>query len=174
MELQVSSQLFQLLVSLLTGMASGIVYDVFRVMRRRLKASAVLDALFWIVILFALFTLGMDIGGGSLHIFMLAFAALGFGVYMLLFSKFVFAFFSRIADLAAAALSPVKKLAKKVLQVAGILISKAKARVKIEKKPKRKGRNEADEKIEGNNGDSAGGANRICYPEPRRSAKRPQ
>lgn len=75
MWIDVSKQLLQIGVSWLTGFAAGFAYDVFRVLRRRLKASSLFDGLFCLAVLFALFTLGMSAGGGSLHIFMIAFSA---------------------------------------------------------------------------------------------------
>lgn len=62
MHVDVSLQLAQLAVSVLTGFALGVLYDVLRAMRRVFKINAALDALYCAVLLLALFTLGMDIG----------------------------------------------------------------------------------------------------------------
>ena len=77
MHLDVSLQLAQLAVSTLTGFALGITYDVFRALRRMLHRNAALDILFCAALLFALFTLGMDIGQGGVHISMFCAAAAG-------------------------------------------------------------------------------------------------
>ena len=70
MHVDVSLQLAQLAVSVLTGFALGVLYDVLRAMRRVFKINAALDALYCAVLLLALFTLGMDIGQGGVHVFM--------------------------------------------------------------------------------------------------------
>ena len=173
MELSVKYQLFQLACSWLVGLAAGVAYDFFRVLRRRLKAAAMFDGLFWLVMLFALFTLGMDVGEGSLHIFMLAFTVLGFASYMILFSGPVFSLFDKIAQLVEALLLPIKKLLKKFLQVAKNLFSKAKSRFRIRKTTDRKGRRKKVEEVPRNNGDNSDSADCVRYPEPRRRTERP-
>ena len=70
MHVDVSLQLAQLALSVLTGFALGVLYDILRAMRRVFKIDAVLDVLFCAVLLLALFTLGMDIGQGGVHVFM--------------------------------------------------------------------------------------------------------
>ena len=65
MHVDVSLQLAQLALSVLTGFALGVLYDILRAMRRVFKIDAVLDVLFCAVLLLALFTLGMDIGQGE-------------------------------------------------------------------------------------------------------------
>ena len=110
MELYVSHQLLQLVCSAAVGIGIGLVYDVFRILRRCLKADALFDALFWLCCLAALFTLGMDMGEGALHIFMLAFAVLGFASYMLLLSTPVMTVLYKIAHIVSPALSPLKKI----------------------------------------------------------------
>ncbi len=173
MELSVKYQLFQLACSWLAGLASGVIYDLFRVLRRRVKASAMFDVLFWFAMLLILFTLGMDVGEGSLHIFMLAFTALGFVSYMILFSAAVFALFNKIAQLIEAVLSPVKKLLEKFLQVVKNLFSKAKSRFRMKITTDRKGRRKAFEELPRNNGDNSDSASCVRYPEPRRRAEGP-
>ena len=56
MHVDVSLQLAQLAVSVLTGFALGVLYDVLRAMRRVFKINAALDALYCAVLLLALFT----------------------------------------------------------------------------------------------------------------------
>ncbi len=173
MELSVKYQLFQLACSCLVGLASGVIYDFFRVLRRRLKAAAMLDGLFWIAMLLTLFTLGMDIGEGSLHIFMLAFTVLGFASYMILFSSAILTLFNKIAELIEALLRPVRKLSGKFLQVVKNLFSKAKSRFRIKTTKDRKGRRKTVEEVPRNNGDNSDSAACVRYPEPRRRAEGP-
>ena len=59
MHVDVSLQLAQLALSVLTGFALGVLYDILRAMRRVLRINAALDALFCAALLLALFTLGI-------------------------------------------------------------------------------------------------------------------
>lgn len=166
MELYVSRQLLQLLCSASVGMGIGLVYDLFRILRRRLKADALFDILFWLCCLAALFTLGMDMGGGALHIFMLAFAALGFSAYMLTLSTPVMDVLDKIASIISLALSPLKKLKKffaKVVKKFFLYLRDRFIMIKNTRKRGKDGRNEEDVDFDGT---GAHGADRICYPEP--------
>ncbi len=173
MEIDVSRQLLQIGVSWLTGFASGLVYDIFRVLRRRLKASSLFDGLFCLAVLFALFTLGMSAGEGSLHIFMLAFFCLGFASYMLLLSDVVLALLNKIAQLIAALFAPMLLIMKKTGAVVKKLFSNAGNWFKLRAQKMRKGKEKAVEEDTLYSGDSTDGAGRICYPEPRRRNERP-
>ena len=114
MHLDVSLQLAQLAVSMLTGLGLGIAYDVLRALRRELHRNAALDMLFCAVLLFALFVLGMDIGQGEVHIFMFCAAAAGFSAYMALLSPVILPAFTRLTGFAVKIFAPVKKFIKKV------------------------------------------------------------
>lgn len=172
MEIDVSRQLLQIGASWLTGFASGLVYDVFRVLRRRLKASSLFDGLFCLAVLFALFTLGMSAGGGSLHIFMLAFFCLGFASYMLLLSDVVLAVLNKIMQAVAVLFAPILLIMKKFSSIAKKLFSKAGNWFKLRAQKKRKGKEKAVEEDTLHSGDSFDGAGRIRYPEPRRRDER--
>ena len=113
MHVDVSLQLAQLAVSVLTGFALGVLYDVLRAMRRVFKINAALDALYCAVLLLALFTLGMDIGQGGVHVFMFCAAAAGCAVYMALLSRALLPLFEKITAFAAKAASPICKLINK-------------------------------------------------------------
>lgn len=172
MEIDVSRQLLQIGVSWLTGFASGFVYDIFRVLRRRLKASSLFDGLFCLAVLFALFTLGMSAGGGSLHIFMIAFFCLGFASYMLLLSDVVLAVLNKIMQAIAAFLAPILLIMKKTGTVVRKLFSNASNWFKLRAQKKRKGKEKAVEEDTLHFGDNADGAGRIYYSEPRRRDER--
>lgn len=103
MHVDVSLQLAQLALSVLTGFALGVLYDILRAMRRVLRINAALDALFCAALLFALFTLGMDIGQGGVHVFMFCAAAAGCAAYMSLLSAALLPLFEKIAVFAAKA-----------------------------------------------------------------------
>lgn len=172
MEIDVSRQLLQIGVSWLTGFAAGFVYDIFRVLRRRLKASSLFDGLFCLAVLFALFTLGMSAGGGSLHIFMLAFFCLGFASHMLLLSDLVLAVLNKIAQAIATLFAPILLIMKKISAVVKKLFSKAGNWFKLRAQKKRKGKEKAVEEDTLHTGYSSDGAGRIRYPEPRRRDER--
>lgn len=116
MKISVSTQLVQICLCGLLGLASGFLYDAFKVLRRESKSKALpafLDALFCFVVCFALFIAGMRAGRGSLGLFMLAFAFIGFCCYMFLLSDIVFGLlhriFSIIKSCAALVCSPIRK-----------------------------------------------------------------
>ena len=113
MHLDVSLQLAQLAASILTGFGLGLTYDALRALRRELCRNAALDTLFCAVLLLALFTLGMDIGQGGVHVFMFCAAAAGCAVYMSLLSGALLPLFEKITAFAAKAASPICKLINK-------------------------------------------------------------
>lgn len=166
MELYVSRQLLQLVCSAAVGIGIGLVYDVFRILRRCLKADALFDALFWLCCLAALFTLGMDMGEGALHIFMLAFAVLGFASYMLLLSTPVMTVLYKIAHIVSLALSPLKKIIKIFSEVVKKLFSNIRAWYTMVKNSRKRSKDGQDEENIDSGGTGAHGADRICYPEP--------
>ena len=84
MELPVSQQMLQLLAAFALGAALGLLFDAFRVLRRRARAAwmrALLDVLYSAAALFALFTFGMVSGAGQVRLFMLAAVAAGCACY---------------------------------------------------------------------------------------------
>lgn len=113
MELEVQTQLIRLAAALATGAALGLIYDFFRALRRKLGGDWLFDILFSLAALYALFTLGMSVGGGALHIFMAAFALLGFGIYIALPSRVFFPVFEHIAAIVSDIFTAAKKVAKK-------------------------------------------------------------
>ena len=125
MHLEVSLQLAQLAVSTLTGFALGLGYDALRALRREVRKNAALDALFCAVLLLALFTLGMDIGQGGLHIFMFCAAAAGFAAYMALLSPVILPVFARLTGFTAKFFAPLRKFIKKLADTVKKCFSKA-------------------------------------------------
>lgn len=171
MELYISRQLVQLVCSFALGFGIGLAYDLLRILRRRLGADALFDALFWFCCLLALFTLGMDMGEGSLHIFMLAFAIIGFAAYMLLISGFTMVILDKTADMVSRALSPVKKYGKIFSKVVKKFFSNIRYRFTIVAHKRKKGKGGQDEKNIDSVGTGAGGTDRVCYPEPHKRSE---
>lgn len=125
MHLDVSLQLAQLAASILTGFGLGLTYDALRALRRELCRNAALDTLFCAVLLLTLFTLGMDIGQGGVHIFMFCAAAAGFAAYMALLSPVILPVFARLTGFMARIFAPVKKFSKKFADAFKKCFSKA-------------------------------------------------
>lgn len=146
MHVDVSLQLAQLAVSVLTGFALGVLYDVLRAMRRVFKINAALDALYCAVLLLALFTLGMDIGQGGVHVFMFCAAAAGCAVYMSLLSGALLPLFEKITAFAAKAASPICKLINKFANCAKKCFSKALNWYTIKKQSRKRRTGAQDEK----------------------------
>lgn len=146
MHVDVSLQLAQLALSVLTGFALGVLYDILRAMRRVLRINAALDALFCAALLLALFTLGMDIGQGGVHVFMFCAAAAGCAAYMSLLSAALLPLFEKIAVFAAKAASPVCKLRNKFANCGKKCFSKALNWYTIRKQSRKRRTGEQNEK----------------------------
>ena len=172
MHVDVSLQLAQLAVSVLTGFALGVLYDVLRAMRRVFKINAALDALYCAVLLLALFTLGMDIGQGGVHVFMFCAAAAGCAVYMSLLSGALLPLFEKITAFAAKAASPICKLINKFANCAKKCFSKALNWYTIKKQSRKRRTGAQDEKIDDDRRSGIDDACRICYSEPGKSQAR--
>ena len=165
MELSINRQAYALISSVLTGIGIGALYDLMRMLRIRLKRTALFDALFWLVSLFALFRLGMSAGGGQLHIFMAVFALLGFWGYMRLMSRGVYGVFNMLAGGLELILSPLAELIKKARHFVRNRVEKQRSR-RTMRKSSREGE-KVNVEISENVSDSIGGAHRVCCYEPR-------
>lgn len=102
MRIYVTDQLVTLAVTLLSGILAGILYDLFRVLRRKFRGgrviTAVTDLLFCLIYACALFLLGFIGGGGVYRLYMPFVSLLGCAVYFALFSKAVTALLLLFAD----------------------------------------------------------------------------
>ena len=121
------------------GAGLGLVYDLFRLLRRRVRLpllGPVLDLLFWVVVTAGLFLYAISAGGGELRIYMALALFLGAAAYFLLLSRPVRFFSERMADAAALlwrlAVSPlvllgrqgkkIEKTAKKLLPLSAGMV----------------------------------------------------
>ena len=94
-----------LIQSILLGAGIGVFYDVLRALRRQCRAgrglTALLDAVFWAGVLFAIFEYGITLAAGQGRYFVLAGVGIGAGIYFSLISGPVLAllhlFFSSFA-----------------------------------------------------------------------------
>ena len=88
-----SQQITLVLQSLLLGVGIGAVYDILRALRLHFRcrwaATALLDTLFWAVVLAALFEFGLIAAAGQPRGFVLLTAAGGMGLYFAALSETV-------------------------------------------------------------------------------------
>ena len=164
MHLAISLQLAQLAVSVLTGFALGSAYDILRALRRETRRNAAADALFGVLLLFALFALGMDMGQGRLQLFMLCAVTVGFAAYMALLSPLILPAFLHLAGFATQIFSPVNKFIKKLEDYVKKCFSKAFNWFTMKQSGKRR-REKQDEKIDDDHRSGIDDACRICYSE---------
>lgn len=83
------------------GMAAGLLYDLFRILRFRAARrvlSAGLDLLFWVALTAALFSYALVAGNGQLRIFMILGMGIGAFLYFLLLSRFMLRLGYKVAD----------------------------------------------------------------------------
>lgn len=90
---EIYSQLFCLLMFTLTGIAIGILFDIFRILRKSFKTADIItylqDVLFWIlaglIVLFAIFRFN----NGEIRSYLFVGIAIGILLYMLTMSKLI-------------------------------------------------------------------------------------
>lgn len=92
MNINVYQQLFNLLVFIITGIIIGVLFDIFRIIRRSFKTADFItyieDILFWIltglILLFMIFTFN----NGEIRIYIFVGLILGFITYLLTVSRY--------------------------------------------------------------------------------------
>ncbi|MDD3765867.1 MAG: spore cortex biosynthesis protein YabQ [Eubacteriales bacterium] len=93
MEITTSNQLFIFGVCVLCGVAVGLLYDFFRIIRRLFKTrqtvAATQDLLFWILVCVVFFAISLNINSGEMRLYQFLGAAIGATAYFLTISKFV-------------------------------------------------------------------------------------
>lgn len=126
MEISLALQSLRLLLALLLGVGTGLLYDVLRPMRRAAGkvAAALLDALFCLLTGTGLFVFAMDAGDGRLGQWELCAALLGFLSYLHLFSPFILPVFEKAAAFLASGLALCKKSLKNFLHFAKFFFQK--------------------------------------------------
>ncbi len=104
MEISVEGQALELLLGLALGVAAGFLYDLLGVFRRRIGLSALthlLDLLFWLSVIAAVFALYMLAGGGKFRLWTLLFAIVTATLYFLTVSRFTRGAAELLADILA-------------------------------------------------------------------------
>ena len=104
MSADVAAQLAALWQGAALGAAFGVLYDLFRVLRSRIKLpllGPLLDFLFWCAVTAALFLWSQWAWGGVVRLYGAAFCLMGGGIYFWLFSPWMLRLGWLCADLAA-------------------------------------------------------------------------
>ncbi len=101
MEISISGQAAAFGGAVVLGMAAGLLYDLFRILRVRAARrffSDGLDLLFWVAVTVALFSYALLAGNGQLRIFMILGLSIGAFLYFILFSSFMLRLGYKVAD----------------------------------------------------------------------------
>ena len=101
MEVSIEAQLAAFGGAFLIGAAAGVLYDLFRVLRVRIRIpliGIVLDALFWILVTAALFLWSVRATGGEVRIYVVAAIFLGGVLYFWKVSSWVLKLGYQLAD----------------------------------------------------------------------------
>ena len=142
MELPLSLQGVQFLLSALVGLAYGIHYDILRGLRRTLPAAKhLLDFWFALTFLIGNLLLALYVGNGEYRIFMLLGPALTMVVYFVTISRFFLLVFTKFWQFLNFPLRFVckscKKFIRKLLKKVKNIFSSRKKSVKIDTQHKR-------------------------------------
>lgn len=103
MSVDIARQLRGLCQAVLLGGALGVVYDLMRVMRRRIPLrwlGSVLDFSFWVAATVALFLFSHEAWDGQIRLYGAVFCMVGGGVYFWALSPPVLSVFFFLADMA--------------------------------------------------------------------------
>ena len=119
MHVDLAQQLTQAGAAFVLGLASGLLYDIVRILRRRVKSfffAAVCDGAFWRCCFSVLYLLGLSIGDGQQRGFLSVFAVLGGAAYLSIISRFLLPIMEGICrfivKILAFILSPLKFFAR--------------------------------------------------------------
>ena len=107
MTVDVAAQGAALVQAVLLGLAAGMLYDLFRILRVRVRLPLLgpaLDLLFWLTLTVTLFLWSQWAWGGPVRLYGAAFLFLGGAVYFGLFSRWLLWLGYRLADLMPAIL----------------------------------------------------------------------
>lgn len=96
----ISYQLYCFLIFSIIGIFSGIIFDIFRILRRTFKTKDFIiyieDIIFWILIGFLLLYGLCVYTNGEIRLYLILAVILGFVIYMLTVSKYILMIFVKI------------------------------------------------------------------------------
>ena len=102
MTVDIAAQQAALLQAAALGLAAGLLYDLFRILRCRVRVPLLgpaLDLLFWLMLTVVLFLWSQWAWGGPVRLYGVVFLFLGGVLYFRLFSRWMLFLGYRIADL---------------------------------------------------------------------------
>ena len=102
MTVDVATQLTSLIQALLLGVSAGVLYDLLRILRVRVRVPLLvhgLDLMFWLVVTAGIFLWSNSAWGGVVRWYGIAFLLLGGVVYFLVASRIILFIGYRLADL---------------------------------------------------------------------------
>ena len=103
MPVEISTQAYTFLYSILCGMLIGFIYDVFRIKRKTIKTGALFiyieDLTYWIIVAAIVFALIFYSNDGEIRGYIFIGAIIGVTLYMLLFSNIIVNLSVRVLDL---------------------------------------------------------------------------
>ena len=111
MENNTVQQLYSLLIYLLSGFFVGILFDIFRILRKTFKTPDIVtyieDILFWLLTGLYLIYISLNVSDGQIRIYNIIGLIIGIITYLLLFSKIFIKVNVKIMKII---LFPIKKL----------------------------------------------------------------
>lgn len=125
----IANQAYLFLIFTIDGIIIGLLFDIFRILRRSFKTSDIItyiqDVLFWILTGFILLYTIFTFSNGEIRLYMFLGTFLGCIIYMLIFSKYfikinvkiVLTLKTIISKLISVIIFPVKILAKLIKKV---------------------------------------------------------
>lgn len=126
-----AAQPANLLYSLGFGILTGVVYDVFRIIRLSFgsgKAAVFIqDLLFFLVFAFSSFTFILYINNGTLRIYIFLAETLGFFLYYFTLGTFVM----KISEKTAAVLKKIRRILFRILSFPVVYLLKLSAKIQI-------------------------------------------
>lgn len=105
------SQLYVLLIFLLSGVFIGVLFDIFRVFRRSFKTPDFItytqDVLFWILTGIYIIYIILQYGDGKIRIYMIIGLIIGFVLYITIASKYFIKINVKIIDIIKTVISKI-------------------------------------------------------------------
>jgi len=93
LNLQIYQQLLSLIMFIVTGIIIGVLFDIFRIIRKSFKTNDIItcieDALFWILSGFLLLFVIFKFNNGEIRLYSFVGLFIGFFIYLLIASKYV-------------------------------------------------------------------------------------
>ena len=114
----VENQAYLFLIFIINGIVIGLLFDIFRILRKSFKTSDIItyvqDILFWILTGFILLYSIFAFSNGEIRFYMFLGVFLGCLIYMLLFSKYFININVKVISIIIFPINMIIKLMKKI------------------------------------------------------------